>query len=90
LPELKALHAVGRGTLAIAYNDGFIETKFFAHEERKWKTISKFPFEIGFNAKYLADLCGGAAHYIDEQSPLMIKDRRGGIEKMAVIMPLRV
>lgn len=58
--------------------------------KREWPCTIQWDMEVGFNVKYLADLCGGVMEYIDKSSPFKVTDRRGGIERMAVIMPLRV
>jgi len=45
---------------------------------------------IGFNAKYLEGLCAGTMEYTDACSPILIRERRGGVGKFCVLMPLRV
>lgn len=58
--------------------------------KREWPVSIQWDMEAGFNVKYLAELCGGVMEYKDPSAPFKITDRRGGIERMAVIMPLRV
>jgi DNA polymerase-3 subunit beta len=60
------------------------------HGKREWPVTIQWDMQAGFNVAYLADLCGGVMEYIDPASPFKVTDRRGGIERMAVIMPLRV
>lgn len=58
--------------------------------KRQWPITIDWDMSAGFNVKYLSELCGGVMEYIDPSSPFKVTDRREGIERMAVIMPLRV
>lgn len=59
-------------------------------EGHEWNVSCKIPFKAGFNLKYLIDVGSGVLEYTDAASPVKISDRRGGVDRMAVLMPLRV
>lgn len=52
--------------------------------------IGDFELPMGFNARYLAESCSGIAEYTNPAHPMLIRERRGGIDKVAVLMPLRL
>lgn len=58
----------------------------------KFKTSTDWPVEIGFNLRYLSEMCSGQIYYdpANNTNPVKIIDRRGGVEKMGVLMPCRV
>jgi len=93
VPELSIINKIGANarTLGVAIKAGKARnTEVISGVKREWPVSTQLPFEAGFNSKYLMDLCGGVLHYIDHTSPFKVVDRRGGIERMGVIMPMRV
>ena len=56
----------------------------------QWNVSCNMPFRAGFNVKYLNEVGSGLLEYTNPYSPFKITDRRGGIDRMAVLMPLRV
>lgn len=56
----------------------------------QWNVSAKIPFRAGFNVKYLNEVGSGVLEYTYQTCPFKITDRRGGIDCMAVLMPLRV
>lgn len=60
------------------------------HAKHEWPVTIQWNIEVGFNVDYLADMCGGVMEYIDNKGPVKVTDRRGGIERTGVIMPIRV
>jgi DNA polymerase III sliding clamp (beta) subunit (PCNA family) len=91
LPELTIRNQITLGydeEPVLAINKGTACTVF--GDKREWPCTIQWDMEVVFNAKYLADLCGGVMEYIDKSSPFKVTDRRGGIERMAAIMPMGV
>lgn len=56
----------------------------------QWNVSANIPFRAWFNVKYLNEVGSGVLEYTDAASPFKITDRRGGVDRMAVLMPLRV
>lgn len=79
----RASIAIEKGKLKPALIPGITE----GHE---WNVSCNIPFKAGFNLKYLIEVGSGVLEYTDAASPLKITDRRGGVDRMAVLMPLRV
>lgn len=97
IPELKVLKRISAGsskTLTLEIKDGFAHTMNLSGitGKKQWPVSMKWHGKMaaGFNALYLVDLCGGVMHYSDPHSPFKVVDRRGGIERTSVIMPLRI
>lgn len=91
IPELKIRNRIALGTgkkPALAISKGVARAVHGV--KREWPVTIQWDMEARFNVAYLGDLCGGVMEYIDKASPFKVTDRRGGIERMAVIMPLRV
>lgn len=92
LPELAVIAKIsGTKTPALAVEKGKM-TPSYNHTGSKpeWDVVMNLPFRAGFNAKYLSELCGGVMRYGDHTSPFIVEDRRGGIERLGVLMPMRV
>lgn len=94
MPELEVLSKVS-GThhrkLIISTEKGSAWLSTSDPKSAKRFPISmNLPFTAGFNVKYLAEMCAGMMEYGDSTTHFKVTDRRGGIEKMGVIMPCRV
>lgn len=92
IPQLGVIAKIsGNRTASLAIENG-IATPSNNHTSKKmqWNVSAKIPFRAGFNVKYLNEVGSGVLEYIDSSSPFKITDRRGGIDRMAVLMPLRV
>lgn len=93
LPQLEILKKITSQskTIEVRIKDGKASNVTFEKRAMKeWPVSTVWDIEAGFNARYLSEICGGVMHYKDAQSPFKVVDRRNGIDKMAVIMPLRV
>lgn len=78
-------------TPSLAIEDGVAKPSHdLSGSNYSWPVCMKFPFKAGFNAKYLMEACGGTMSYGDSTTPFKVTDKRGGIEKLTVLMPLRV
>lgn len=92
LPELKAMTKVdGRKTPAIQVGRGQIKTAAsFSCKTKEWPCTVDMPLRAGFNANYLAQICPGRMFYKDIAEPFVVEGWPGEIEKIGIIMPLRV
>lgn len=92
MPELAVLNKIGGAVKrpSLAITKGVARAVNLSGMKREWPVKTQWDMEAGFNAGYLVDLCGGVIEYGDASQPFKITDRRGGIERMAVIMPIRV
>lgn len=91
LPQVEVLTRIDAGSrtrASIAIEKRKMRTTLFT--KREWNVSTDIPFQAGFNLKYLIDVGSGVLEYTDAASPFKITDRRGGIDRMAVLMPLRV
>lgn len=59
-------------------------------DAQQFPIIMQLPFTAGFNVKYLTEMCGGMMEYGDSTTPFKVIDKRGGVERMGVLMPLRI
>lgn len=92
MPELTVLAKINsQKTVGLVIKGGVAEPYHDTSKSGKsWPVLLSFPFPYGFNGKFLSELCGGMAEFTDASSPMNVRDRRGGIERLAVVMPLRI
>lgn len=92
IPELDVVNKIsGIRRPAISIKEGFaFPTYDDTSQKFKWPVSVKLPFTAGFNLKYLLDIGSGEMEFIDSSSPFKITNNKGGIERLAVIMPMRV
>jgi len=75
----------------------FLEkTKTLEYGEREHRNtldvVTKLPYTVGFNYKYLCDMIDGEIYFTDGASPHVFKgtDEKTGVDLMGILMPLRV
>jgi DNA polymerase III sliding clamp (beta) subunit (PCNA family) len=94
MPELEVLAKVSgiyHTTLAIATANGEAWIPIATPKNAKRFPVSmKLPFTAGFNIKYLTEMCGGVMEYGDSSTPFKVTDKSGGVEKIGVVMPMRI
>lgn len=90
-PELDVLERNNLIGKAIIFEGGKIKPSNGANDnDYEWEIQTDIPYRVGFNRKYLGDMCGGVLHYTEEEgSAVLIKQRRG-VHRTGVLMPLRV
>lgn len=93
LPIVRQFKKIRDGSLrsspALRVDNGFADTSKKINNY-KFDIVSKFEIPIGFNCKYLSEICSGIAEYQAKDHPMIVRDKRGGVEKLAVIMPFRL
>lgn len=67
----------------LAYNTDSIVIR------KSWPIDLCLDIKIAFNIKFLINTCSGYLFYGHERDPIKIIDKRDGVEKMAVLMPMR-
>ena len=92
MPEIEALSKIfcdNRSPIAVATEGGCVWLHE-AKDEKRFPVSMNLPFKAGFNIRHLKEMCGGVMEYGRSTEPFKVTDRRGGVEKMGVIMPLNI
>lgn len=90
IPQLGIVSKInGERTPALEIEKGIATpTNNFTATKLQWNVSANMPFRTRFNVKYLNEVGSGLMEYIDATCPFKITDRRGGVERMSVLMPL--
>lgn len=88
--ERVSCHRYGKHAVATKSGKLWLITHEKPESSKAFSIKMDLPFIAGFNFKYMTEMCGGIMEYYDSGTPFKVTDKRGGVEKMGVLMPLRV
>lgn len=91
MATMKACNGSANAPVKFIENEKIVRYGEREHEST-FDVVTKLPYTVGFNYKYLCDMNEGEVYFTDSSSPHVVKgtDENTGIDLMGILMPLRV